>query len=155
MRCEKITTRQCPTMERCELQGCQQPYGPPPTALIPERRPIDLDYKPSGFMRRLMALTDAGERMVRRGPTPFAALPDPALLRDVLHALEEPPMSQSMAAAMPLPIPGQEPARPPPAPSPQPGELRVVEVPGPAWLVYVGDKLLGLTQRMERMGPPQ
>lgn len=119
MRCQKRPAADCPTSELCEIMGCQDPYGTPATALIPERRPIDLDYKPGKIMRSLMALTDRGAEVVKRGPPPFAALraPDPALL-------------QELEAVM------SAPEAPPPKPAP-PTEIRIVEIPG-GWLVYRG-----------------
>lgn len=134
------TTRECPTTETCELKGCQQPYGPPAAALIPERQPIPLDYQPGKLMRFAMALTDRGAVAVKRGPTPFAAIPAP-----------EPP---------PMPEPAPLPPAPPPAPEPAPAlhslpvsPLRVLEAPGPVFLVYIGDQLLGMTQRIDKLVP--
>jgi hypothetical protein len=137
MRCQTAAARDCPSPERCEIEGCREPYNRPGTAIARERQPIDLppldDYQPGRIMRGLMALTDLGEKAVRRGPTPFAASPAPATI--AYYPEEPPPMSQSLPAAMPLPIPGQEPAAP--AQSAEPADLRVVGIPG-GWIVYRG-----------------
>jgi hypothetical protein len=139
MRCQTAAARDCPSPERCEIEGCREPYNRPGSAIARERQPIDLppleDYQPGRIMRGLMALTDRGEKAVRRGPTPFAAIPAPAT---ITYRPEEPPvMSQSLPAAMPLPIPGQEPAQPKPAAPTQQEDLRVVGIPG-GWIVYRG-----------------
>ena len=138
MRCQAAMTRECPTSAACELQGCLQPYGPaaPGTALAVERQPIDLpvleDYQPGRIMRGLMALTDRGERAVKRGPTPFAVLPAP----------QEPEPVSATAAPPPLP---PAPVSSPPQPSapanlpPPPAELKVVAIPG-GWIIYAGDR---------------
>lgn len=116
MRCQVQHARDCPTAERCEIEGCRQPYGPPAQALVPERPQIPLDYQPGRLMRGLMALTDRGAVAVKRGPTPFApALPAP-----------EPP---AMSATVP--------PAPAPEPLPLPAELRVVPISG-GWIVYRG-----------------
>lgn len=146
MRCDK-QPRECPTSAVCEINGCQQPYAMPATALIPERQPIDLDYKPGRIMSALMRLQDKGperarERAEKRPDWLKPLVPD---FTPALSAPEPAPMAQ------PVPSPSVDPQPAPPVPA----ELRVVEVPGPAWLVYIGDKLLGMTQRLERLGPPR
>ena len=113
----------------CGISGCQRLA--PKTALVRERPQIPLDYKPGRVMRGIMALTDRGTAAVKRGPTPFApALPSP-----------EPP---AMSATVP---PAPEPQ---PAPTLAPPEVRILELPGPAWVVYLGDRPLGMTMRIER-----
>ena len=132
MRCLIHPARDCPLADRCEIEGCLQPSGYAPQALIPERAPIDLPYQPSRLTRRWMALVDRGTAMVRRGPAPFApALPPP-----------EPPAMNPIA-----PEPQPQPA---PAPTLPPPEVRILEVPGPAWVVYLGGTPIGLTTRIER-----
>jgi hypothetical protein len=120
MRCTTHMARECPTSAVCELQGCAQPYGPPKpgTAVARERQPIDLDYKPGGILRRFMALADASERAVRRGPTPFAAEPPPPLAEEVLQIM----------SAGPQPLPPAQPS----------GEIRIQPIPG-GWVIYVGE----------------
>lgn len=127
MRCQKAMTRECPSSAICELQGCQQPYGPPKTALVKEREPIDLpaleDYQPGRLMRGLMRLTDRGEAAVRRGPTPFAAAQPPP---------ETPPMSQSTTMSI-------QPPPAPPSPAAPAADLRITQIVG-GWIVYAGDR---------------
>jgi hypothetical protein len=154
VRCQTAPARDCPTAERCELEGCLQPYNRPgSTAIARERQPIDLpaldDYQPGRIMRAMMALQDMGVVAVKKGPTPFAPGPAPATITYRPEELPTMSISQSTLNPAAEPAPGPKPA----APAPAAAELRVVEVPGPAWLVYVGGKLLGMTTRLERLGP--
>jgi hypothetical protein len=129
-------SRECPTSAVCELEGCAQPYGPPPgTAVARERQPIDLDYKPGRIMRRLMALTDAGERVVKRGPTPFATTPPPP-----------PPLAEEVLRVMssgPQPLP--------PVPPALVGEIRILPIAG-GWVIYVGEAPVAVATTAAALG---
>ena len=131
MRCDKVPSRECPTSAVCELQGCLQPYGPPATALIPERQPIPLDYQP-GIMGALMRWQDAGperarERAQKRPRWLKPLVPD---FTPAIPAPEPPPMPE------PAPLPPAPPPQPPLVP-PQALDLRIVEIPG-GWIIYRG-----------------
>jgi hypothetical protein len=118
--CQTNLSRDCPTSDRCYLEGCLQPYGPPPgTTVARERQPIDLpqlrDYAPGPLARVLQRAVDA----VRRDPTPAPVDPEA-----ILQALERPPMSETVL---------------PPAPPPPSGrtvvEIRARRI-GSGWLLY-------------------
>jgi hypothetical protein len=132
VQCQRDLSRQCPTGDRCYIEGCQQPYGPPPgTAVIRERQPIELpplpEHQPGPLMRAVMAMTDAGASLVRRGPTPFA--PDPEAILAAVAAQEPPKMSDTTVQAAPAQIP-------PAAPSGRAvSEIRARRI-GSGWLLY-------------------
>jgi hypothetical protein len=147
MRCSRYITQDCIEPELCEIMGCQA--GVPGNAVAAPREPIALDYKPSGIIRGLMALADRGERAVRRGPPPLAA---------TLPAPEPPPMSQPSPQEPPPPrltepTPPAAPA-PSPAPAPPVADLRILAIPN-AFVVYLGDRPLGMVMRIEQIGPPR
>lgn len=152
MRCSLPPHGDCPTAERCEIEGCRRFLEPNTVAAA--REPIELEYQPGKIMRGLMALTDRTERAVKRGPTPFA----PATIADRASIPAQEPAAVSATAPPPLPPAPPETVRQviasvglPPAPA----ELRIVAIPGPAWIVYLGDKPLGLVSRIEQLGPPR
>lgn len=111
------------------------------------RKPIDLDYRPGRVVRALMAITDRGEAMVRRGPAPFAPEPE-----------EPPPVSDAPAAPPPLPetvrqvlasvnLPSAPPPRPPPS-NRAVSEIRARRV-GRGWLIYADGAEVDVTSDSE------
>jgi hypothetical protein len=148
MRCHRYPAQDCVEPELCELMSCQSGV-PQLTGLAVQRVPIDLNYQPGRVMRAMMALTDRTERVVRRGPTPLAA---------TLPAPEPPPMSQPSPQEPPPPrltepTPPAAPA-PSPAPAPPVADLRILAIPN-AFVVYLGDRPLGMVMRIEQIGPPR
>lgn len=128
MRCARRITVECPTPERCELEGCPAAAfaAVPGRAVIPERRPIDLpaleELEEIGVAgRAAVRIHHAFDRLRRARP-----ITEPEL--------EPVSVAPSLTPSPPVLSP---PALLPPAPKPKAEELRVVAIDG-GWIVYAG-----------------